>query len=167
MSSEQKLSNMMNVNEQNQNKVIQHETPYPVIQHKHCDVLFHKDRQQINLNRCVQKVFLSPFYGEFSIFDKQGRLLGKSKESKLSFLQDDLQTECAKVTYDVMKLQNEYKTLRNTFKVQDPGLYFNFAEVFIEFHNAYDLDNKRTFHYIPVFYNVTNVWKPSDKELMF
>ena len=115
----------------------------------------------------MQKVFVSAFYGEFSLYDVAGRLMAKSSSSKCSFLKADLQTECAQIWYDATKIQHEHEILRQNYKVIDPGLYFNFGNVFIEFHDAPDWDNQRVYAHIPIFFNITNVWQPTKKEVLF
>ena len=115
----------------------------------------------------MQKVFISPFYGEFNIYDKSHRFLGKSKNSELSFLKPDLSTECAKVWHDAFSFQGESATLMSKHKVQDPGLYFAFGDVFFEFEDAPDSNTKQTYWHIPVFFNVTNLWDINQKQILF
>ena len=57
-----------------------------VIQHLYYTLPFVAGRQELCLRHCVQKVFISSFYGDFTIYDAQNRVLGKSKDSKLSFM---------------------------------------------------------------------------------
>lgn len=138
-----------------------------VIQHLSHTLLYMAGKQELPLRHCVQKVFISSFYGEFNIYDASGRLLGKSKDSKLSFMKDDLQTEVAKVLFDAMSCQSEYSTLRTKYSVKDPGMCFGFGNILIEFEDAPPVDNVRTFDHIPVFYNITNVYMHGKKETLF
>jgi len=138
-----------------------------VIQHLSNTLLYMAGKQELPLRHCIQKVFISSFYGEFSIYDPSGRLLGKSKDSKLSFMKDDLQTEVAKVLFDAMSIQNEYTTLKTKYNVKDPGMCFGFGNILIEFEDAPPVDNVRAFDHIPVFYNITNVYVHGKKETLF
>jgi hypothetical protein len=140
-----------------------------VIEHLHCTVPFLAGKQDLMLRHCVHKVFVSPFYGEFTIYDQTGRTLGRSKDSKLSFVKEDLQTECAQVWYDAMAtLQGqEHQVLRTKYHVLDPGLFFHFGTVSIEFDQAPAVDSNKVYRHIPVFFNITNVWNPQKKETLF
>jgi hypothetical protein len=138
-----------------------------VVQHLHCDLPFVSGKQELCLRHCVSKVFISSFYGDFSIYDQSGRLLGKSKESKLSLFKTDLQTEACKVWYDSSSLVGEHDVLRNQYKVKDPGMYFNFGNVFIEFENAPEPRTDKVYPHIPIFYNITNVWFNQEKRVLF
>jgi hypothetical protein len=138
-----------------------------VIQHLHYSLPFVAGRQELCLRHCVQKVFISSFYGEFTIYDAQNRVLGKSKDSKLSFMKNDLKTDIVGVWYDAMALQNEFSTLQHSYKVLDPGLFFNFGNVLIEFEKAPEANNNRVYPHIPIFFNVTNVWNATKSELLF
>ena len=138
-----------------------------VTQHLYDTLVYIKGKQPFGLYHCVQKVFISPFYGEFNIYDKSHRFLGKSKNSELSFLKPDLSTECAKVWHDAFSFQGESATLMSKHKVQDPGLYFAFGDVFFEFEDAPDSNTKQTYWHIPVFFNVTNLWDINQKQILF
>jgi len=138
-----------------------------VTQHLYDTLVYIKGKQSFGLYHCVQKVFISPFYGEFNIYDKSHRFLGKSKNSELSFLKPDLSTECAKVWHDAFSFQGESATLMSKHKVQDPGLYFAFGDVFFEFEDAPDSNTKQTYWHIPVFFNVTNLWDINQKQILF
>jgi hypothetical protein len=144
------------------------ETPNSVvIQHLSCTVPFMAGKHPINLKHCVQKIFTSSFYGPFTIYDPSGRILGKSKDSKISFFKEDLQTECARVWYDAFCLHPEYDALKCTYNVKDPGLCFGFGEVNIEFEEAPPIEKDMKYLHIPVFFNITNVWLPRQKETLF
>jgi len=136
-------------------------------QHLYDSVPFLKGQQPLHLVHCVQKVFVSSCYGEFSIYDKSGRLLGKSQKHELSFLKKDLTTECARVWYDAYSIQGEGDVLRTTHRVPDPGLFFGFGDVSIEFEDAPEIDCNYVFLHIPIFFNVTNVWDSSKKMVVY
>lgn len=136
-------------------------------QHLYDSVPFLKGQQPLHLVHCVQKVFVSSCYGEFSIYDKSGRLLGKSQKHELSFFEKDLTTECARVWYDAYSIQGEGDVLRTTYRVPDPGLFFGFGDVSIEFEDAPEIDCNSVFLHIPIFFNVTNVWDSSKKMVVY
>ena len=145
-------------------------TPNPesvVTQHLTYTVPFYDERQDLELHHCVQKMFVSSFYGNFKVYDKADRLIGTSENSKLSFLQKDLQTEAARVWYDAMCLAPEYKKLTQDYKVKEPALCFNFGTVSVEFIDAPAMEADRVTFHIPVFFNVTNVWDNEKKRLKF
>lgn len=138
-----------------------------ITQHLYDTATYIKGKQPLQLCHCVQKVFISPFYGEFSIYDKSDRLIGKSKNGELSFLKPDLNTECAKVWHDAFSFQGESDVLLTKYKVKDPGMYFAFGDVFFDFEDAPESDTSRTYWHIPVFFNVTNLWDTTKKQIFF
>lgn len=135
---------------------------------------FLRGRQPLRLYHCVQRVFLAPFYGEFSLYDKSGRLLGRSvmqpdgpPRQEVSLLRKDLQTECAQVWYDAYVLQGEGAILTQQYHIEDPGLFFGFGEIFIEFEQAPDVGTTQVYPHIPLYFHTTNVWDPVKKTLLF
>jgi len=73
-----------------------------VLEHRVTETMFEKKLQPLTLSRCVQKVFISKFYGEFSIYDQSNRLLGESKDSMILFNKSALQTDVSKVWYEAI-----------------------------------------------------------------
>ena len=153
--------------------------PHVVTQYLYETLPYIRGRQPLRLYHCVQKVFLAPFYGEFSIYDKSGRLLGRSlprasaestgpsQPQEVSFLKRELQTECAQVWYDAYVLQGEGAVLTQQYHVEDPGLFFGFGDVYIEFEQAPAADTSQVYPHIPLFFHTTNVWDPLKKTLLF
>ena len=141
-----------------------------VIQHKFTQVMYEKSPQPLYLSRCVQKVFISGFYGQFTIYDQSGRELGTSKNGTLYFAKSKLQTEAASVWYEALAgYSDEYKDLikRNVMNV---GLNFSLlSDITILFHDAPDGNEEpnRTFNHIPVYYSVHNVWNSETKKLLY
>ena len=138
-----------------------------VIQHLHHDLPFISGKQELSLRHCVTKIFISKFYGEFSIYDESGRLLGTSKDSKLMLYKDNLTTEVSKIWYDVGCLENEYITLKTKYQVKDPGIFFKNGKILFEFDSAPKPATDKTFYHVPVFYNITNVWIHKDQHTLF
>lgn len=123
--------------------------------------------QKLELCGCIQKIYIAPYYGEFEIYDKSGRLLGISKGSKLSLLRKDLQTDVAKVWYDAATITSKgYDTLVNVHGVVDPGLCVNdMSLITIKFLNS--LKDPQRYFQVPVFYNATNLWSDTSKLLFY
>jgi len=139
-----------------------------VVEHQTCKVMYHNEKQIIPLSKCVQKIFLSPFYGEFKLYDKADRLLGESKNSQLSFLEKDLQTEVAQVWYHATSLCREFKLLKEKYHVADPGLCFTqMDEVYLQFCHGKSMEQNQVIRHIPVFFNVTNIWESGTKECLY
>lgn len=140
-----------------------------VIEHRVTDVMYEKAPQELFLTRCVKTVFVSKFYGPFSIYDQSNRLLGKSKDGSISFTSKTLQTEAAKVWHEsIAGYSNEYQLLKS--KVDQPGLCFSHIEgVTIRFDDAPSVEENtsRRFFHIPVFYTVHNIWDSETKTLMY
>ena len=82
-------------------------------------------------------------------------------------MKKDLTTECARVWHDAYSLQGEGSILTSTYHVSDPGLYFGFGDVFIEFDDAPDVNTQQVYWHIPVFFNVSNVWDTCKKVILF
>jgi hypothetical protein len=139
-----------------------------VSQHKFIEIMYENTPQELYLSRCVQKVFISKFYGSFTIFDQSGRELGKSKNGTLCFNESKLQTEAAKVWYEAISdYSDEYKELKKR-GVKDIGLCFTcMNDVTIQFHDAPvgEDDPSRVFYHIPVYYTVHNIWNSETKML--
>ena len=156
-----------NINTTTNNATLNSPESTVVVQHLYYELPYIAGKQELCLRHCVSKVFISSFYGEFSIYDKSGRLLGKSKESKIHFLKPELQTEACKVWYDSGSIVGEYETLKNQYKVKDPGMFFNFGNVLIEFENAPEPRTDKVYSHMPVFFNVTNIWLNHEKRVFF
>jgi hypothetical protein len=130
-------------------------------------VNFNDDVQEIRFIGCVQKIYVSIYYGEFELYDSSNRLLGKSTKSKLSCIKINLQTEASRVWYDAVCITcKQYKDLKDKYNVSDPGLSFNnTSKIYIKFLQS--LHQPMKYYTIPVFYTVTNVWNDQDKILLY
>ena len=141
----------------------------PVIQYCVTDILYEKKRQKIKLYGCVTKMFTSSFYGEYSIYDKENRLLGISKNGIISWLREDLQTEEAKVWYDcIAGISEMYKTLQEN--VDDAGMGFtHIQDIYIEFDDAPSFDDEpnRRFDHIHIIYICNNIWNRNKKSVIY
>lgn len=138
-----------------------------VLEHRCFKIPYHNEKQEIPLVRCVQKLFISTFLGEFKIFDNKGKLLGESVGSKISFKEKDLQTEPAEVWYHATSLSDEFKNIQEKYD-NDPGLCFsNTDKIFLQFLNGKSLEQDAIIMHVPVFFNVSNIWCKEKRLLMF
>lgn len=130
-------------------------------------IYFNDDIQEIKFLGCVQKIYISTFYGNFELYDGSNRLLGTSTKGKIAFTKKDLQTEAAQVWYDAVSITSKpYKELNEIYLVNDPGLAFNnTSKIYIKFLDS--IKQPMKYFTIPVFYTVTNVWNDKDKCLLY
>jgi len=140
-----------------------------VLEFRVTDVMYEKAPQELFLARCVKSIFISKFYGPFSIYDPSGRLLGTSNDGSIPFNGKALQTEEAKIWFEsIAGYSEEYKFLKD--KVDDLGLCFSHIDgVTIRFEDAPAIedDSGRRFFHIPVFYTVHNAWNTETKTLVY
>ena len=128
---------------------------------------FNDDVQEIRFIGCVQKIYVSVYYGEFELYDSSDRLLGTSSKSKFLCTKSNLQTEASRVWYDAVCITcKQYKDLKDKYNVSDPGISFNnTCKIYIKF--LHSLRKPMKYYTIPVFYTVTNVWNDQSKLLLY
>jgi hypothetical protein len=144
----------------------------PVIQIKVADVLYEKAKQQLYISGCVKSLTIAPFYGEYTLYDKENRLIGTSKKGVISFLHEDLQTNEARVWYDAIAgFSKQYRELKKV--LDDPGMDFtHITSVFLEFLDAPSaIENGKAvdsvFSHVHAIYHVNNFWNIKKKILKY
>ena len=144
------------------------QTPKVVTQHLTTSIAYHNEKQELCLSHCVQRMYISPYYGEFKLYDGSERLLCTSEGGKLNLLKKDLKERDAQVWHDARSLCNESSEIRQEYRVVDPGLDCNNVPLLIRLVDAppFSADRGAIIH-LPVFYNVTNVWDPQAKKLKY
>jgi hypothetical protein len=142
--------------------------PKVVTQHLAGTIVYHDEKQDLYLSHCVQRVYISSYYGEFELYDGSGRMLCKSTKGRLHLLKKDLKDDAIQVWHDARSLCPESTQIRQEFQVKDPGLDCNNVPLFIRLVDAPPYTSERgAIIHIPVFYNVTNVWDPVAKKLRY
>jgi len=116
--------------------------------------------QKLDVSHCVHFIQIDRHYGEFNLLDDSRRIVATSKQSKLSLLKKDLNTDVGRVWYDAISRSSlEFKRLHDTYKVEDPGLDLGcMPPVFIQFL-APPKDALKFVH-IPVYCRISAVWDP-------
>jgi len=129
------------------------------IRYEHCV-------QPFKIEHCVTKLFISDFYGEFEIYDKNGRVLFKSKNGVVELTPSKLTTEVAKIWYETgVQFSNEYKELKD-MEVSEIGMCFTILnDLSICFLDAPTEELTSKFEHIPVFYLCQNIYDSHTKQL--